>query len=188
MAKSRGSVAIIYGFAEGTWHSKQLRKQLQSKGYRVISDPRAADIILAHSGGCYMVPADTRAHIVFHIGYTYWPSRPLIQSLRMAQRADLQTQGVLRWLRRSIFHCVYALNLGHTLRLVPGWRDPKRRLAALAPMTHIFVRNREDSYCNLDALLSVTSSEHTYISMSGTHEDVWDNPAPYVNLIQSVYG
>jgi hypothetical protein len=62
------AVCILYGTAEGPTHSRTLRQLLEHKGFRITEDPRTADIILAHSGGYFLIPADTRDKIILLVG------------------------------------------------------------------------------------------------------------------------
>ncbi len=177
----------MYGFSEGPWFGRKLRKQLDSRGYTTTRDVRGADIIIAHSAACYLVPQNARAKLVLHLGYTYWPGRTLFDSLKMTLRYDYHSYPFATWLTNSVVHGAYTLNLAQTIRMIPGWRDPLRALDKLAPARHIFVRNQHDTYCEPTALVQATNTAHTYVSMPGGHNHLWDNPEAYVNLLQSLY-
>lgn len=180
------TVAVLYGFAEGSWHGRKLRKQLRQAGYQLTKDARNADIIIAHSGACYLVPKGAKAHTVMHVGYTYWPGRSLIQSLSSALLYDRKTHHFIDWLSRCVIHDLYMLQVIHTIRMIPGWHSPTRKLDTLTNAEHIFVRGRYDPYCNPKALIKATAGDHRYISIPNAgHDDLWDNPRRYINLLQS---
>jgi hypothetical protein len=55
------SVCIIYGLNEGAAMGRKLVRALKEAGFTITDDSAGADIILAHSGGCYLVPPTNRA-------------------------------------------------------------------------------------------------------------------------------
>lgn len=181
------TVAIIYGFSEGKWYGRKLHKLLTEQGYTVTNNVTDATVLIAHSAGCYMIPRNARARLVIHVGYTYWPGRSLLSSLNETLRHDYRQYGFVRWFGRCTMHDVHMLNLVQTTRCIPGWMHPDRKLSELGPMRHIFIRNQLDSYCHPDALLHKTNTSHTYVSLPGAHNDIWDNPEPYVNLLHWAY-
>lgn len=179
------TVAIIYGFSEGKYHSRKLREALLQAGYLVTSNITSADIIIAHSAGCYLVPVNHTAKVVLNIGYTFWPGRKLLDSLRAKLAEEYRRTRLLRWLKECAIHDFYALNLPHLRRLLRGWGDPGSYLKVLRG-TNIFVRNRDDPYCEPRAVLGAAGTDHTYISMPGYHDHLWDEPETYVNLLKSL--
>lgn len=51
------TVALIPGFTEGKWHTKRFKRALVRRGYHFVLQADHADIVIAHSGGCYEIPA-----------------------------------------------------------------------------------------------------------------------------------
>jgi hypothetical protein len=72
-------VFIAYGWPEGQWHGKQLRNDLIDCNYQITYSPEEADIIIAHSAGCYLLPNSLRAKLILLIGLPNWPNKPLIK-------------------------------------------------------------------------------------------------------------
>jgi hypothetical protein len=71
--------------------------------------------------------------------------------------------------------------------MMRGWRDPGLFLDNLPGGRHIFVRPRYDSYCEPNQLMVRTNQRNTYISIAaGNHNNIWDSPTEYVNLLQSL--
>jgi hypothetical protein len=162
-----------------------LREQLVQTGFTITSDARKADIIIAHSAGCYLVPIDHQARVVINIGYTYWPGRRLLASLIAKLAEEYHRIGALKWLKESAIHDIYALNLLHVARLVKGWKAPGAYLQKIHG-NNIFIRNQDDPYCEPTAVMEAAGDQHMYISMYGYHDHVWDEPEPYINLLKSV--
>jgi hypothetical protein len=187
--KSSQTVAISYGFAEGTWHGIELRKTLQEEGYEISKNLQSADIIIAHSAGSYAVPSDVQAHTVLHVGYTYTPGNSIARSIKQTMRLDKQHYGLTTWAQSSIVQAFYMLNVRKSWRACQDTKDTGYYLDRLATgPRHIFIRNLHDSYCNPEALLERSDSKYAYISLPrGTHNDIWYSPKPYVALLQSMY-
>jgi hypothetical protein len=184
--KAAQSVYIIYGFAEGQWLGRRLRRELTAAGYAMAESADKADVIIAHSGGCYLAPAASADQIVFHIGYTYWPGKPLRTSFRELVAYESSHYDLAYWVKRSLVNCFYALNVMHTWRMVPGWRDPIRHLKKLNPDQHIFINARFEQYCDPYAVFEVTGGKQRYLSLYESHNDIWKSPAQFVDLLQSV--
>lgn len=183
---SNSTVAIIYGFAEGNYHGRRLRRALKQSGFTPIKDVQKADVIIAHSAGCYLLPGKYRAHTVLHIGYTYWPGRRLVDSLRENQRQEYRQHGIVTWLKDCLVNNMYMLNIAQTVRMYRGWHDPGAMLDVITPGRHIFIRNHHDAYCEPQQLMSRAGTNHVYMSLPGTHNHIWDTPEPYVNLLKSM--
>lgn len=74
-------VCIIYGFCEGPRLAGRFLHALAEAGHTSVSDPYAADVVIGHSGGCYLVPTDLPARQVIFIGLTHWPGKSIVRAL-----------------------------------------------------------------------------------------------------------
>lgn len=79
------SVCILYGFGEGPLHARNLRKALKTKGFRCVSDPGTADILITHSGGNMILPKETADKIVIMMNpsCTQWHKLPAVLAAKM---------------------------------------------------------------------------------------------------------
>jgi len=179
------SVAIIPGFGEGRIQSQKLRQALLTSGYRIASDPKTADIIIAHSAGCYLLPKQYRARAVFNIGYPLWPSRNILRSLQAKLADEYRRLGLVTWSRKIALNTLQALNVPHTWHCARGWRTREQSLQKRMAQQY-FLRNKDDTYCHPDALRETAGENYVYISLPGYHDQLWDEPEPYVHLLQSV--
>jgi len=66
------NVCILYGIFEGSWHGKRLRLALSNQGFGISDNSSEADIIIAHSGGCLLIPTDAKARLILLVGLPYW--------------------------------------------------------------------------------------------------------------------
>jgi hypothetical protein len=180
------TVGIVYGFAEGNLTGRKLRQALRQAGYR-IANPSQADIIIAHSGGYLVLPKKIRASSIIFVGANTW-DRPLLTSLGQKLHYDYldrKAKGqMLTWFLHGLRNDWYIFKVPHTCRLAWGYLRKPSQPPKLA--RSIVIRNRHDSYCTEEQLL-VWAGMGTYISFDGGHDDIWNNPGAYVDVIQSLY-
>jgi hypothetical protein len=62
--------AIVYGFISGPGLGRQLRDLLNSAGLTETPDINKADVLVAHSAGCLLIPAEARPKLVIYVGAT----------------------------------------------------------------------------------------------------------------------
>jgi hypothetical protein len=181
-----GTVGIIYGFAEGGLTGYKLRKALRKAGFG-ITNAEKADIIIAHSGGYLVLPHKLQARTILYVGANTW-DQPLPASLKQKLHydyTDRKAKGqLLTWLLHGLRNDMYILRIPHTFRLARGYRSKPSQPPTV--QRTIVVRNQYDSYCTGQALLNWFGIT-TYLSLDGGHDDIWNNPDRYVDVIQSLY-
>lgn len=183
-------VAIIPGFAEGPWHTKDLRAELNKRGFKVIDDLGHADIIVAHSAGCYRLPKQMRARTVILVGPPFWPRKLMlqcfIQKVYRDARARKSDKQLPYWLLKTAWNTIYFLG---DLRVALGMALSARRRTwqqILADHQTLIVRNRHDAWTTPDLHRWLDGKgSFGLLSLPGEHDDIWVNPEPYVNLVQS---
>jgi hypothetical protein len=185
------SVAIIVGFTEGDWHRRQLQLALEKRGYRTTSDLASADVIFAHSGGCYNVPLNLRhQQLVMLVNPTYWPGRTLH---KRAQIMSLHLIYAIRPGHHPRYHAWKTLhNIGYLFwhgsqNLSMVRRAPKYNLEAeLKHVRTILVRNQTDPWLTPDFRdLQHTNPHLKTVELPGDHDDCWLHPDTYVDLLES---
>lgn len=67
-ATSSNKVAICYGFVGGPLHAKDFRERLNRAGFNLVSDPSDAEIVIAHSAGCWLIPQNIKPKLLIYIG------------------------------------------------------------------------------------------------------------------------
>ncbi len=183
------TVCILYGFAEGEKVSKRFRTILASRGYQIIKDPSKADIIIGHSGGCFLLPEKIRAKHIIQIGIVHWPGRGVADSMLRKLISDLKhhhkTGAIGFWARKTFWNAVYIWKIPSMIRMLIGrkrgyhWRH--------GDITTV-VRPQMDSFCtpNFD-LMPFVGKPH-FIEIPGQHDDCWRQPEDYISIVQSDHG
>lgn len=180
------SVCILYGINEGPATGKRLVKALTQAGFSITTDPETADIIFAHSGGCFLIPPRNRAKHVVLVGIAYWPHRPwLLATVRKSWR-----EAALYYREHRLSHLAYKwscylryANLKSALRMAFN-RSAAKPWNSKQPQ--IIIRNRHDVYCCAEVYEMPFRGPRTFISLPGEHDDCWDHPERYVYLLQSL--
>ena len=182
------TIAIIYGFSEGKLTGRALRGELEKRGFQVIRDARKANIVIAHSGGCFMVPPDTRAKLVLLVGISYWPKRWWIISVSKKLALEIQhfrqeyTFG--QWLRKFAVNAWYSANVFQNIRMLRAWKFCGD-IWKLPAATTVAIRNHDDVFCT-DNLSSLPFQENiSFLELPGQHDDLWLQPKQYVDIVQS---
>ncbi len=186
MANMNKKIAILYGWAEGAGHAKHLRTSLRAHGFHITRKPEEADIIIAHSGGIFLLPSNMRAELVMLIGVPYWPGKRPIKSLLDKIRFELKNRSNSRYLiRKILFNCIYIASKPiHHYRIWISWK--KKRYPSSSEASFLAVRNKHDVFTNHKDVLNLASDNNwNVVSLYGQHDDLWLNPENYIRLIKS---
>lgn len=179
-------VCILYGFAEGKHTGKVLRTALLQQGFETITSPETADVIIAHSGGCYLVPAQHQAKIIMYIGIPYWPGKPLLQSIfersNYLFKAAVQTRKIIPWLQRLSWNAIYTCRFVQNVRMLKKRSD--KHMFNVVARSLIVVRNKHDAFCTPNIAGAPFTTYPIFMSLPGEHDDCWTNPKPYIDIIK----
>jgi hypothetical protein len=182
------TVCIIPGFAEG-WHTSwRLRKVLVSRGFAISKNPQTADVLIAHSGGCFVVPENHSAKLILLIGLPYWPGKSLAQCVIekniMALKTAIRTHALGTFLRKLPWHVLYMINMIRNVRMLGGYKSGAV-WRTNSPKT-ILVRNRYDANCTEDPGEFKFQHNTALLSLPHEHDDCWDHPELYTDVVQSL--
>lgn len=181
---SSKKVKIIYGWAEGPWHGKRLRAELKKSGYTVTRSIKHADILIAHSGGCFLLPESGNANLILLIGLPYWPKKSPLRSMREKVKDELRD---LYWYKKTVCNGYYFLSRPKKLLKVSyKWKKqlfPNHETAEI-----IAIRNQKDSFAHPTDTNALAQERGWKLQLfDGGHDDIWKNPKPYVRLLNDSY-
>jgi hypothetical protein len=188
------TVCILYGLAEGPAHSRILRQLLEHIGFRITKNAYEADILLAHSGGYFLIPANNHDKLILLIGpCNGYRGRSMFLTQIKKVLVDLDYSVKHRlfmlWLYKSFWHAIY---LAYKQRTNSVMYRGSRRLGKVLPklnpklLSVILYRNDPWSWHgNRDELLKLEQA--CLISHSGLHDDLWMHPEQYVAILQYLY-
>jgi hypothetical protein len=178
------NVHIIYGFCEGQRMAGGFVQALRDAGHEIVDNPHQADVVFAHSGGCFLVPSDLPAKQIIMIGFTHWPGKSILRALIQKNWNDFHAHRHERsagaWAGKVKWNLVYFWRMGRNIAML---RERKRgEFWQVERLT--LVRNEEDSFCTPDlASLPFTHAPYT-VELPGQHDDCWLHPERYISVIQ----
>ncbi len=182
------TVAIIHGWAEGEWQSRQFRQQLHEAGYQLSNDVRQADVIFAHSSGCYLVPVEAKAKVIILVGIPYWPKRWLLTSVitKFINEVTIYRQKRrLDWWINKTIHNVWYIVTRPQASLDVITKHNLTNLPEGSRHKVLVVRPTGDTFTHPDIKQLLSSHAFSFITIPGTHDDCWLEPLEYIQLIQS---
>lgn len=183
MTKQTASICILYGFCEGPHSGRRLTRLLQQAGYTLSSDPQTADIVLAHSGGCFVIPPTPQAKRLIMIGLPFTPGKSTARALLEKNRAEFRyfrrQHHLVAWLHKLCWHSLYFWKMPTNFRMLQAQRQ-----GAFWQLQRVTViRNRDDLCCTPDCTALMFGQPPALIALSGQHDDLWLHPEPYLDII-----
>jgi hypothetical protein len=162
-------IAIIFGIAEGNYHAKDFIAACKAAGL-LLTNAQDADILFAHSGGCFVVPQSSKAKIVL-IGVSPWQDINTFKCLVKKLRTDTPSLMGLFW------HIWYLFTKPlHNYRMLTGKVLPR-------PDTSVVIWNNDDVYFPSEKANLLESRGYEVRYFEGGHDDIWHNPAKYIELV-----
>lgn len=177
------TIGFSYGWAEGRLHSRKLEKQLMQNGYAISRDLETCDIIIAHSGGVFLLPKETKAEIILLFGVPYWPERSPLLSLFIKIKYEVfSPKPFLSRLIKNIYNVIYLFNFKHQLKIQKMFYKhgyPKTSVKTIA------VSYDKDPFMDPEKSkdLALKMNWH-FIRFTGQHDDIWLIEKPILDLLK----
>lgn len=183
------TVAILHGWSGGNWHTKKFRQELKNANFKIVKDAVSADIIVAHSTGCYIIPKGIKAELLLLIGLPWWPGRSIYRRLWQKQVHEtshhIAHHGWGYTLRKYGWAVIYVLLNPFYVFIAIRNHKFLDFLDELKNKKIILVRNEEDYFSSPDIGQAISHNRNIkYIKLPGVHDDYYGNPQPYIDLIR----
>lgn len=170
--------------------SVRFRKQLDDKKYTIIKDPRKADIIITHSGGCYAIPQNISARQVimvapcynFRYSKSYMAAYKFMHDLLFA----ITSRRILFWFYKSIWNTLYLLF--RPINTVQMYHYSKTRSATLPSLEAkdvLIITYRNDLWSRYVMNLKENFPKYDFRQLSSAHDEIWYDPHRYIQLIKA---
>jgi hypothetical protein len=189
---SKPTVFILYGLAEGPWHGKRFRQALDACGFESTNQAETADIIVAHSGGCFYLPPAKSGQLTVLINPPYWPGKPLLlsvwQTLWWPLRYYARPDSLAFWFKKTAWNGIYMLTRPHKAFWIAKHARQRQFYVALRQRRVVIIRSSRDPWLMPDASnLLKKHADFDYKPVPGEHDDCWLTPGPHIEVIKSVY-
>lgn len=181
---AKKTVCILYGWGEGRRHGRRLRQELERLGYTICDSVNQADIIITHSGGMFLLPEKFTAKLLMFVGLPYWPNRhPAINLPKKIQFELNHLKNPRGAVGKTLYNALYiTINPRHNYKVWQGWKRGKIPDSEQADI--VAVRNKYDAFMHPEHSLDlVEEREWKALSLPGTHDDLWLDPKPYVEIL-----
>jgi|GEM_PF-874519 len=185
--KPKLTYAISYGFLGGPAHSRQLREQLGKLGYGQANNVDRADILIAHSAGCWLVPPTARAKLLIFVGMPLAEAYPH-QTFKAARRENIRAFfhhfHLLRGIIIGFWSFYYALAQPIRNRDIVRGAKRAEKATELKGAATVFITNRHDPWPRSDKLRSyLKTRDWAFICLPGSHNDIWEHSERYAAII-----
>lgn len=189
---SKHKICIIYGFAEGRALGKALRREINNQNFIITNRASKADIILAHSGGCLLVPNNNQAKVIILLNPPYWPHKKIMLSAKQRAVRDLnyhKQNGLYfkKWAIQTFHHIKYILLfIPKTLRMYLSHKKTKFPIPREGQSIMI-LRNEHDPFCSPNIASELPQAKfYQFKQLPGEHDDIWHHPKPYVDIVRQM--
>ncbi len=186
---SKPTFFICYGFCEGTKSGRSLVEALERAGFQIATDANQADIFVGHSGGCLLAPSACKAKLAVCIGIPYWPDKSLVRTLISKNveqfKGSRSIEQQEQWWGKFFWHGVYFWRIDRNIAML---RKRKSGPQTLPDAKMLYIRNREDGFMTERIYMLPNLRKASFVSLPGTHDDLWMHPDAYAAIIKAYYG
>lgn len=184
----KNTVAILYGFAEGQKIGEHLTKVLTQDTFILTKDSINASVIIAHSGGIFLVPQNTKAQTLIFVAPSIGDVSLLGTQLHKTWiefHNALTTKRLLQFYKRSLWNCVYlATRNAYHSQMMRAYKMLGKKLPNFQTKNVFVITNNKDPWSKqLTQDQKKNYPSYTFITMDGTHDDLWINPENYIKLL-----
>ncbi len=186
------SVAVVPGLAGGTMQMGRLTRAMRRAGFTVVKNPAEADVVLAHSAGCYGLPAIQSHQKLILVNPPYWPGKTVGERGKKRLRTLLYYRKynykMFDWMQKNAWGIFYVLRDQERTRQIFRTADQFDLPTVISGHPVVLVRNDDDDWLTNDLdELQVAHSRLRIERLPGDHDDLLVNPGPYVSLVHSLF-
>lgn len=174
-------VALAYGYAEGPRIAKEFLSVAHQFGHELVSIADA-DVIIAHSGGSYMIPDKNDAKAVMLVDVPYYDSHKSF--VKKLYRRVAEEGWSLKSIRKFSWNSWYVISSPKRyLQMYRAIIDGN--LHGLEGKKVLFVRNSQDLFGVIDQDRQAAVRLNAKIEeLPGHHDDIWAHPEAYLKLAE----
>jgi hypothetical protein len=174
--------AVIHGLTGGPIHSRKLNRLLRQAGFKPTKQADSADIIIAHSAGCWLIPTSAKPKLVLYVGMPLAQTNPR-RTWLAANAAMFKSRDIIQALKVRLKNTYYSVRQPRrNLRII---RMAKIAQPVILPNAKgVFIANQHDPWPKSDKLQNhLDEYDWAFLSMKGFHDDIWQHPEYYVAII-----
>lgn len=178
-------IYIIYGFAEGPGLAWELAKHKVT----LVNSIEDADVVMTHSGGCFLLPAELPGKTVAILNPVCGPAERLLIVLGKKIWWDfayyVRKKQFGAWLRKSSWNLWYmATRVPRNLGIARKARYFENKLPSVRAKRVLVINNALDPWATAVPQSEITKHRYTYATLPGPHDDIWLEPKKYLDILQ----
>ncbi len=183
-------ICIIPGVNEGRHHTKIFVRALRERGLKPTKKVAEAEIIVAHSGGCYIIPKNHGAKMVVLIDppcdYQAAWIRMMHDKVRRDYHAHRAQGRTSYFFYKTLWNLWYGFaRVRHNTKMARKLRTFATNLPPIKAGKVVIVANQHDPWSHNISQANIDKNrQYTFLSMAGTHDDIWMHPARYADVVQ----
>jgi len=181
--------AIKYGFLGGPLVSRKFEELMKDAAFDSSQASEDADIIIAHSAGCWDLKQIKNAKILLMIGMPLRNPSPKtsFQVNRARTKEYFFNKHLVNGAQMSLLNTYYAITQPRrNLDIVKNAKNYQNSISIPDTKQIVFIANKNDPWPHLDSKLQelMDSYNWTFIHLPGSHDDIWEHPERYVDIIK----
>ncbi|HET9721431.1 MAG TPA: hypothetical protein VFP32_00155 [Candidatus Saccharimonadales bacterium] len=182
------TVAILEGWAGGPYLSRLFAKEAKGSGFQLTKTAKQADVIVAHSTACYLLPKKQHAKLVVLIDPPYWPDEPIVKRWINMNKNEIKMLiklfGYRRFAIDKLWEAYYVFAKPRYTYSVLRNQSHLEFIKALSSQKVLLIRNTEDEFCSPVIKDEIKKHKNLkYFELPGYHGDYYHHPKPYIDLI-----
>lgn len=188
------AVYISYGFAEGPKIAKKLITELRAAGFQVTDDCAKANVIVAHSLGCFTLQENLKAKTALLIAPSNGfiaesPTRTQLLKVRRDFASARKQKRQRAWFNKSFWNLLYLMGtLGRLPEIIRKAGVRQHTLPAIKAGNVAVIVYRDDPWASaLSKTLAKRHPTYTFLSHTSVHDDLWAHPEEYVAVLQYLH-
>ena len=176
-------IYLAFGLGEGRIVARKFEYAATQRGFELTSNHNEADVVIGHSAGCYTLAhlLNTKTIILIGPPTQISTTRDLMRAVSRKLRREYQELSLREFLAKNALNALYLVNVPRAFHLRKF--TLKRRLPE---QTMTLIRNQHDDFT--DKLIQLHQSDGIrYLSMPGGHDDLWQNPSRYLDILERTH-
>jgi hypothetical protein len=174
---------ISYGILGGPLKGRVMCQRLNSFGLIPVKAAAEADIIIAHSAGCWLIDPAAHPKLVIYIGLPVKTA-----SLKMFMLATKMINRYSVGPRHRFNHAWWGIFYGIT-RARRNMTIIRRARTATIPefahAQHVLAANQYDPWLKTARYATLMATKPwAFISLSGSHDNIWEEPEKYCEIVE----
>lgn len=184
-------VALLYGILTGHSVSRAFRSELKRAGHSYVKHADRADIVIAHSAGCFWIPELRAEQTLILVDPPYWPERSIADRVQSRKQSHKRFRdfniSLGRWLARSFWGMFYGIAHFRRTRRIMSFAHQYDLTSVLSHKRTVLVRNEHDDWLTPDLKDLIDNYPHVkLINLAGDHDNIWYQPRPYIALLNEL--